>query len=99
VTAESAVLDQIINIELFGQAYTFKASSKVARPQEIADFVSRQVEQARTAAEGANKFDALILAVLSIANEYFEMRRSRQDLVTDIDERCRVLIDHLDANM
>jgi hypothetical protein len=27
------------------------------------------------------------------------MRRSRQNLVRDIDDRCRVLIDHLETNM
>ena len=89
-------MDQIVNIELFGQAYSFKASSQVAYAQEVADYVAEQVEKARAVSEAISKFDALILAVLSIANDYFEMKISRQDLVRDIDDRCKVLIDHLD---
>jgi len=93
------MVEELIEIELFGQSYTFKASGQVSRPQEIADYVAGQVEKARDAAEAASKFDALILTVLSIANDYFEMRRSHQNLVRDIDDRCKVLIDHLKTNM
>ncbi|MBW1895778.1 MAG: cell division protein ZapA [Deltaproteobacteria bacterium] len=92
-------MDELIEIELFGQAYTFKASGQVSEPQEIADYVAGQVGKARDAAEAASKFDALIRTVLNIANDYFEMRRSRQSLVRDIDDRCQVLIDHLETNM
>lgn len=88
-------MDQIVKIELFGQAYTFKASGQVACAQEVADYVAEQVEKARAVSQAASKFDALILAVLSIANDYFEMKLSRQDLVRDIDDRCKVLIDYL----
>ena len=92
-------MDQLINIELFGQAYTFKASRQVAHAQEVANYVATQVEKARAAAQAASKMDALILAVLSIAHDYFEMRSSHRDLVKDIDERCKVLIDYLEDNI
>ena len=92
-------MDQLINIELFGQAYTFKANRQVAHAQEVANYVATQVEKARSAAQAASKLDTLILAVLNIANDYFEMRSSHRDLVKDIDERCRVLIDYLEDSV
>ena len=99
VNTRVGIVDRLISIELFGQRYTLKASSQVAQPEELASYVSKQVEKAGAAAEAASKFDALILAVLNIANDYFQMRRSRQDLVRDIDERCEVLIDYLGNNL
>ena len=91
-------MDRLISIELFGQAYTFRASGQVLQPEEVVDYVAGQVEKARAAAEAPSKMDTVILAALNIANDYMEMRGSRQDLVRDIDQRCRNLIEYIDAN-
>ena len=91
-------MDRIISIELFGQAYTFKASGGVSQAEEITNYVAEEVEKARAAGEAPSKLDTVILAALNIANDYFEVRRSRQDLVRDIDRRCKSLIEHIDTS-
>ena len=93
------LVDRLISIELFGQAYTFKTKGEVSEVQEVADYVAGQVEKAGAAAEAPSKLDTLILAALNIANEYFEIRRSRQELVEDMDQRCKMLIEHIDNNV
>ena len=92
-------MERVISIELFGQAYTFRASGEVSQIQEVADYVAGQVEKVQAAAEAPSKLDTLILAALNIANDYFEIRRSRQELVKDIDRRCKNLIEHIDTNV
>jgi cell division protein ZapA len=92
-------VDRLISIELFGQTYTFKASGEVSQVQEVANYVAGQVEKARAVADAPSKLDTLILAALNIANEYFEIRRTRQELIKDIDQRCKILIEHIDANV
>ncbi len=91
-------MDQLITIELFGQAYTFKASGQVLRAKEITNYVAGEVEKVRVAGEAPSKLDMVILAALNIANDYFEVRSSRQDLVRVMDQRCKILIEHIDAN-
>jgi cell division protein ZapA (FtsZ GTPase activity inhibitor) len=91
-------VDRLISIELFGQAYTFKASGGVSQAEEITNYVAEEVEKARAAGEAPSKLDTVILAALNIANDYFEVRRSRQDLVRDIDRRCKSLIEHIDTS-
>ncbi len=91
-------MDRLISIELFGQAYTFKASGGVSQAEEITNYVAEEVEKARAAGEAPSKLDTVILAALNIANDYFEVRRSRQDLVRDIDRRCKSLIEHIDTS-
>ena len=91
-------MEELVSIELFGQAYTFKASGEVSEAQEVADYLSEQVEKAQAAAESPSKLDALILAALNIANEYFRMKRGREDLSRDIDRRCQDLIENIDSN-
>jgi len=91
-------VDRLISIELFGQAYTFRASGQVSQPEEVANYVAGEVEKAVAAGETPSKLDTVILAALNMANDYFEMRRSRQNLVRDIEKRCKILIEHIDAN-
>jgi cell division protein ZapA len=91
-------VDRLVSIELFGQAYTFKASGEVSEAQEVANYLTKQVEKAQAAAESPSKLDAVILAALNIANDYFQIRRSCEDLSKDIDQRCNDLIAHIDAN-
>ena len=92
-------MDRTISIELFGQAYTFRTSGEVSQVQEVANYVAGQVEKAGAAAEAPSKLDTLILAALNIANEYLEIRRNRQELIRDIDQRCKILIEHIDNNV
>ena len=91
-------MDRLISIELFGQAYTFRASGPVSQADEVTNYVAEEVKKARAAGEAPSKLDTVILAALNIANDYFEVRRSRQDLVRDIDQRCKSLIERIDTN-
>jgi cell division protein ZapA (FtsZ GTPase activity inhibitor) len=83
---------------LFGQAYTFKASGEVGQPEEVADYVAGQIEKAHAAPGATNKIDALVLAAMNIAYDYFEMKRRRQDLASTVDQRCKNLIEYIDSN-
>lgn len=91
-------MEQLVSIELFGQAYTLKASGEVSEAQEVADYLTDQVQKAQAAAESPSKLDALILAALNIANDYFRMKRSQESLSRNIDRRCQDLIEHIDNN-
>ena len=91
-------MEKLVSIELFGQAYTFKASGEVSEAQEVADYLTEQVEKAQAEAESPSKLDTVILAALNIANDYFRMKRGRADLSRHIDRRCQDLIEHIDAN-
>ena len=91
-------MDQLITIELFGQTYTFRVSGQVSRAKEITNYLVGEVEKVQAAGEAPSKLDTVILAALNIANDYFEVRNSRQDLVRDMDQRCKILIEHIDAN-
>jgi cell division protein ZapA (FtsZ GTPase activity inhibitor) len=91
-------VDRLISIELFGQSYTFRASGPVSQAEEVTNYLAEEIEKARAAGEAPSKLDTVILAALNIANDYFEVRRSRQDLVRDIDQRCKSLIERIEAN-
>ena len=94
----SLLVNRIVRIELFGQAYEFKAEAKGIHAEKIADYVVQEVERAQSSANVPGKLETLILAALNIANNYFEMKERRDNLSRDIDQRCRTLIENIDAN-
>jgi len=91
-------VDRIIRIELFGQTYTFRANVEASQAERIARYVAKQVGKAQASGEGPSRLDSVILAALNIACDYFEMKDQREKLLSDIDKRCQVLIDYINAN-
>jgi cell division protein ZapA (FtsZ GTPase activity inhibitor) len=66
--------------------------------EEVANCVVEQVEKARTSVQVPGKLDAVVLAALNIASDYLEIKHRREKLLKDIDRRCRVVIEYIDAN-
>lgn len=91
-------MDRIISINLFGQSYRFKANAETAEIEKIAEYVVREVEKAKASGDLPSKLDAVILAALNIASEYFESQRYRERLVKEVDRRAKALVDYIDSN-
>jgi cell division protein ZapA (FtsZ GTPase activity inhibitor) len=91
-------VDRIISIELFGQAYNFRADAQLLHAEKITDYVVEHIEKARASSNVPGKLDTVILAALNIANDYFEMKRCWDELLGDIDRRCTNLIENIDAS-
>jgi cell division protein ZapA (FtsZ GTPase activity inhibitor) len=91
-------VDRIIRILLFGQAYEFRADRQLVHAEKIADHVVQEVEKAQSSASLPGKLETVILAALNIANNYFEMKERCDNLSRDIEQRCKTLIDSIDAN-
>ncbi|MDY6838746.1 MAG: cell division protein ZapA [Thermodesulfobacteriota bacterium] len=91
-------MDRVISIELFGQTYRFRTDASLVHAEKIVDYVAQQVQKAGAGGDIPGKLDTVILAALNIANDYFEMKRCRDELALDIDKRCSVLIDTIDTN-
>jgi cell division protein ZapA len=90
---------QIIKIELFGQAYSFRADANANHVERVARYLVEEVNKAEACAKVPSKLDTMILAALNIANDYFEMKVKRETLLEKIDQRCEALINEIDAEV
>ena len=90
-------MDRTVSIELFGKAYTFRADAQVCQAENVADYVVEQVEKARASAEVPGNLDTVILAALNIASDYFEIKNRCEEVLKQLDQRCTVLIENIDA--
>ena len=93
-------MEQEITIELFGQAYTFKAKSEVKKAKEVADLLVKEVDKVQNQQTGQSSnisnLTILILAALNIANENMELKRNHSQILNDISVRSTGLIRRLD---
>lgn len=93
-------MEELVTIEIFGQAYTFKAESESTKAKEVADTLVREITRVESQQPGKtsdlNKLTIMILAALNIANENLELRVSQTELLQDIAQRSQELISALD---
>jgi len=94
-------LEQLVNIELFGQNYTFRAESDVTQAREVADLlveeVSRVEQEHVKKTPNINRLAVLISAALNIANDNVELKKRYSELVNGFSERSDKLLRLLDA--
>lgn len=87
----------LVRVSIFGNEYTVRAK---ADPNYIAD-VAHHVDQKMREVEGSLPsaqlpLEIAILAAMSITDDLFTERRSRGEIVTDVETRAASLIDLID---
>ncbi|MGE5258660.1 MAG: cell division protein ZapA [Hyphomicrobiales bacterium] len=93
----------MVTIELFGQPYTFKADTEVAKANEVADLLAREVKKVQDQATGPSthipNLTILILAALNIANQIVQLTKNSGDFADRMAERCEALNRMLDEGL
>jgi len=93
-------VEQLVEIELFGQPYTFKAESDVKQAKKVADYLVTEVkrvgEQQSRQTTNINKLAIMILTALNIANQNVELKKHQSRFLQDIYQRSENLIRTLD---
>lgn len=96
-------MEHMVTIELFGQPHTFKADTEVAKANEVADLLKREVEKVQDQQTGSSthipKMTILILAALNIAHNIIQSNKNADDIVGHITTRCEALNRMLDEGL
>ena len=92
-------MEQMVTIELFGQAYTFKAESEIETAKAVADLLVEEVDKVQQQQTGQlsniSNLTILILAALNIANENMELKRNHSKFFDDVSQRSARIIGQL----
>lgn len=92
-------MDQLLTIEILGQPFTFKTDSDPSDAKAMADFVVNSVHKASAEFSGKTQITdnraILLLAALNIANEYFDLKKKHQQMLTDLGQRSEKLLNAL----
>ena len=78
---------QKLNVELFGQKYTFRAlPEERAKVQAIANHVDAMMHKVGDHQPKLDYRDVAVLAAMNIAEEYYQLQQDYQALIDMIDE-------------
>jgi cell division protein ZapA (FtsZ GTPase activity inhibitor) len=95
-------LEHLVTIELFGQPYTFKSDTDVAKANEAAELLLNEVQKVQAQQSGPStympKLTIMILAALNIANSIMQLKTTGEfvDLTA---ERLATLNRRLDESL
>ena len=90
---------QPVKIKILDQEYLIKSEEDSEQVYRIAEYVNEKLREIKDNTEGLSEKKAAILAALTIASEYFQLLKERDDLSATIRQRTKTLIYSIDSVM
>lgn len=94
-------MGNLITIKLFGQTYTFKTESDITRGRAVADLLVEEVARVQEREPNQNceltKITVMILAALNLANENYDLKVNRSELLNKLIEKSTRLMQLIDT--
>ena len=86
-----------VKVRIHDQEYLLKSDGDVEQIEEIADYVNRKLADVQDGTEGLSDRKVAILAALSIAGEYLQAKRERDEVKGRIRQKTDALINIIDS--
>ena len=86
-----------VKVRIQDQEYLLKSDGDVEQIEEIADYVNQKLADVQDGTEGLSDRKVAILAALSIAGEYLQAKRERDEVKGRIRQRTDALINIIDS--
>jgi len=90
-------VDKSFTINIFGQKYSFRTDKDKDYVLEIAKYVNKKMEEAASNAKTVTTLNIAILAAMNIADDYFKIRLEKEELIKEIHNRSKEIIDKIDG--
>jgi cell division protein ZapA len=90
---------QPVKIRIQNQDYLLQGDGSEESILRLAQYVNDKLKEVEENTEGLSEKKTAILAALNIANEYFQVVRERDELLSKIRERTQALIHNIDSAM
>ena len=86
-----------VKVRIHDQEYLLKSDGDADQIEEIADYVNRKLTDVQEGTEGLSDRKVAILAALSIAGEYLQVRKERDEIKGRIRKKTDTLINIIDS--
>ena len=90
-------MEKPIRIKLLDHEYFIRSDENEERLKNIAQYIHDKFGEIRENTEGLSETKTAILAAFDIASEYFQLLKTRDDLVENIERRAQALNSHIDS--
>lgn len=91
--------DSRVKVSIFGQAYTINGDAPRDYILQLADYINQKMEQVSTYSADINPTQVAILAALNVADEYFQLKKLKTGVDSEVERRTMALISMLDEGL
>ena len=91
--------DNRVKVSIFGQAYTINGDAPRDYILQLADYLNQKMEQVSTYSADINPTQVAILAALNVADEYFQLKKLKTGVDSEVERRTMALISMLDEGL
>lgn len=88
---------ELVKVRIHDQEYLLRSDGDAGQIGEIEDYVNQKLMDIQEGAEGLSDSKVAILAALSIAGEYLQLRKERDEMKRRIRRRTDALISSIDS--
>ena len=90
---------QPVKIKILDQEYLIQSEEDSEQVYRIAEYVNEKLREIKDNTEGLSDKKVAMLAALTIASEYFQLLKERDDLSANIRQRTKTIIYTIDSVM
>jgi cell division protein ZapA len=86
-----------IKVTIYGKEYSIRSNENPDYVAEVARFVDSKMVEVDRSGISSSPIQAAVLAAMNITDEYFKIRDNAGDSLSDMDERCKELIERISS--
>jgi cell division protein ZapA len=90
---------QLVQVEIYGQRYTLKATKDPSWVESIAAHVDRKMREISASTPTVDSLKVAILAAVNIADEFFQLKVEGEAIEDRIAEKAEQLSDLLEESL
>jgi cell division protein ZapA len=85
-----------VKVEIAGQKFAVRTDAKPKYVRDLAEFVTRKIEEARSTGKIVTTQSLALLAAMSIADELYQLRERQETLQREVRRRSETILRFLD---
>jgi cell division protein ZapA len=90
-------MDTKIQVEIYGQSYSIRAGADPDYIRNIARYVDLKMREIASGTPTVDSMKIAVLAALNITDEFFQLKRQKQDADKEVEKRTEKLNHILDS--
>ncbi len=91
--------DNRVKVSIYGQAYTINGDAPRDYILQLADYLNHKMEEVGAHSSDINPTQVAILAALNVADEYFQLKKIKTGVDSEVERRAMALISMLDEGL
>lgn len=92
-------MERLVEVSILGHEYTVKTDADAEYIQEIASYVDQKMSEIVRNTKTVSTLNVAILAALNIADDFFKERDKREDLLTQVENRSKEIVEAIDTQL